>query len=120
MLNRNQEIAERIQLRRQFLERRDRGEFTQERVAEKLESSGYPMSPVNLSHYERGRTTIPAEMLEKLAPILGVSIEWFFQDEAPVDDFAMELIASLGGDQPALSQEARDHVLKTIRLLQTR
>lgn len=117
-MNRNEEIAERIQTRRIHLERRSKGEFTQERVAEKLENGGYPISPDNYGQYERGRNKIPAELIEALAPILGVGIEWFFRDESPIDDFAEEVIASVSGIQPELSQEAKDHVLRTIRLLQ--
>ena len=116
-MTRNEEIAERIQTRRQYLERREPGDWTQERVAEKLTDAGYVMEPDNYGHYERGKYRITAELLEHLAPVLNVTVGWFYGD-SPVDDFAEEVIASLSGGRPELSPEAKEHVLRTIRLLQ--
>lgn len=43
------------------MERRFKGQYTQEEVSDQLTQAGYPISQMNYSHYERGRSTIPAE-----------------------------------------------------------
>lgn len=116
-MSRNEEIGERLQLRRVHLNRRFQGEFTQEAVSEKLQELGVTIEPGSISHYETGRVRITAEVLIAFAKILQVPVQWFYGDEDTTDTFAGEVIAAFN-DTPELSQEAKDHVLRTIRLLQ--
>lgn len=116
-MTRNEVIGERIQNRRKFLNRR-MGGFTQENVVEMLEQRGLTMDPANYSHYELGRNRITAELLEHLAVILQVPVEWFYgDDDVEIDDVGKEVIAWLKGYPQGLSQTSRrvlEHARQTV------
>lgn len=112
----NQTLAERIQDRRRYLNRRMPKMYTQEGVVELLAEKGVRVSPTNYSHYETGRTTITAAHLKVFAEVLAVPVEWFY-DKAEMDDFTQALMHMVNAVSHKLSDQSKDHLLKTVAFL---
>jgi transcriptional regulator with XRE-family HTH domain len=96
-------------------ELRSRRGLTQDQIAEKLN-----MNRANFSHYERGTSIPPGDMLGKIADILNTTTDYLLGRTEPtqIDDFTIDMAKDIMGLPPEKRELVRAMIKTMIKTMQ--